>query len=192
VSGLFVELRHLADFFLSSHYLELPETDCILYSDWVYTIKRSLLSFSNLAENEVAQSMRIEAASCIAALIVVETRFRRVSLKSHAIKRFLGRQQTLMKSTLNNVSFLLTSPATAKVLLWALFIGGTAAWKDKDRSWFVSHSAWLCWFLGISDWGKMEAVLEGVLWQTHWDMTYMALWNEVESTILTIIDTAKQ
>lgn len=184
-SSLFVELRHLGDLFASNHFLKLPEMDCIMYSDWVYSIKRRLLSTLNISGSEFCQVMQVEAICCTSAFIVVETCFRSIHLKCRVMQRFVTRQQTLIKPILDDVSFLIASPSTAKALLWALFITGTAASKVDERQWFVTQLAWFCWFSDVKSWKNMEGALEDIFWQPKWEiiLPYRELWSDVESAI---------
>jgi hypothetical protein len=182
-SILFVELRHLGDLFASNSYHKLPEMDCILYSDWVYSVKRRLLSTLNISEHEVRREMQIEAICCTSALIVVESCFRSIHLKCRVMQRFVARQQKIIEPILNDVSFLSSSPSTAKALLWAIFITGTAAVKIEECQWFATQLAWFCWLLDINRRKDMEAILEGILWQPKWEIVLpnRKLWSDVQS-----------
>jgi hypothetical protein len=181
VSGTFAELRHLARFLNSRSSVQLREMDSTLYSDWVYSIKRRLLSLSNTAVDQLTRTAQIETSCCIAALILVEICFRGIRINARIIERFVTRQRCLIEPVLSDVSFFLANPALARALLWALCISGTAAEKRQERQWFVSQLVWLCWLLNINHWKDMEAVLEGILWQPGWEIPYMALWEEVKS-----------
>ena len=185
ISNLFAELRHLADLFASKRYLKMPEMDCILYSDWVYSIKRRLLFAVIISGNNACQELQIETICCTSALIVVETCFRSINLNCRVMQSFVSRQKTLIKPILDDVSFLIASPSTAKALLWALFITGAIAANIEERQWFVTQLAWFCWLLDVKRWNDMEIILEGIFWQPRWEiiLPYRELWRNVESAI---------
>lgn len=188
VEGLFVELRHLADIFASDHHLKLPEMDRILYSDWVYSVKRRLLSLSKDSDNNVTTNKQIEAACCTAALIVVETCFRGIRLDSQVIAGFVTTQLILIQTVLRDISFIMASPSAAKALLWALFVSGCVSQRKEERHWFVTQLAWFCWLLDIDSWEDVEVVLSKILWHSRWDIPYRMLWADVKSTLATTLD----
>lgn len=188
VSNLFVELRHLADIFASDHYLKLPEMDRILYSDWVYSVKRRLLSLSKISEDNVTTNKQVEAACCTTALIVVEVCFRGIRPDSRVVQGFVTRQLALIQVILRDISFIMASPSAAKALLWALFVSGCASQRSEERHWFVTQLAWFCWLLDLDSWQDVEPVLSGVLWHSGWDIPYRAFWIDVKSTTATSLD----
>jgi hypothetical protein len=180
VYDVFVDLRRLARILNSSSYIQRQEMDNIWYSDMVYSMKRKLVSLSNAVGDRRTQTTPIEAPCCTAALILIEVCFRGIGLDSRIIQIFVTRQRTLMEPLLADVSLILTSPAKARALLWALCISGTAAERRPERQWFVTQLVWLCSLLEINHWRDMEAVLNDVLWQPGWEIPYTVLWDEVK------------
>jgi hypothetical protein len=182
ICDVFVDLRYLAR-------IQLQKLDNLWHSDWIYSIKRKLVSLSNTVGDQHAQNMRVQASCCTAALILIEVCFRGIGLATRIIERFVKRARAIIEPVVTNVLLILTSPAIARPLLWAIYISGTAA-KRPERQWFVAQIVWLCSCLDINHWKDMEAFLEGILWQRGWEIPYMALWDEVQIARVKLHDVA--
>ncbi|KAJ5632078.1 transcriptional regulator family: Fungal Specific TF [Penicillium lividum] len=74
-----------------------------------------------------------------------------------------------------------TSQTTLSPLIWALTLGGIAAFESPDRSFFVSSLAYVARRSDIRSWSGIRPVLDGMLWhEGASDRAGRDLWREVE------------
>jgi hypothetical protein len=67
----------------------------------------------------------------------------------------------------------------SKILLWTLFVGGTAAMEGSHRKWFVDRLAERRRYFGLLRWGDARRFLVNYLWsEAHCAGSYEGFWNE--------------
>lgn len=115
-----------------------------------------------------------------AAAILVEVCFRGVGINARIVDTLLAR----LKGSLD-VAFLdewiLGEYAKARELFWALCVGGIAAVRRPEGSWFVKHATRLAGELNVGCWRDAENILESVLWHSDWGLPHEAFWVALNS-----------
>lgn len=72
------------------------------------------------------------------------------------------------------------SGESSKILLWAIFVGGTAALEMSHREWFVNRLVEMRRNFGLQRWKDAKKFLELYLWsEGHCTASYEGLWNAV-------------
>ena len=178
VSDIFADLRQLSHILASSNTTELKRLDSLQYSDWLYCVKRALTDLSNCKRDAEKQ---ILPCISIAALILVEVCLRGISLNSGIIDRLVARGKTTLEVLSAGISIASADTATRIILLWVLFVCGTAATTRAEYLWYVCRVVELCDLLDLHNWEDVEVILEDVWWHSTWILPYVALWGEMET-----------
>ena len=67
---------------------------------------------------------------------------------------------------------------SSKILLWTIFVGGTAALEGSHRQWFVDKLAGMRRSFGLQRWEDARRFLQDYLWSAaHCTASYEGLWN---------------
>jgi hypothetical protein len=75
---------------------------------------------------------------------------------------------------------MLSKDSGANILLWTMFVGGTAALEGGQRRWFIERLAQTRRSAGLRTWQDAKKFLENYLWsEAHCAVSYEAFWNEM-------------
>jgi hypothetical protein len=70
------------------------------------------------------------------------------------------------------------SGESSKILLWTIFVGGTAALEGSHRQWFADKLAGTRRSFGLQRWDDARRFLQEYLWSAaHCSTSYEGLWN---------------
>jgi hypothetical protein len=177
---LFIDLRDLAE--LELHQSKSPQDmNAIQDSDRLLLTELKLLTFSRSPN-----SSKLVASACMAAIMFLDKYLRGVSFKARIMDRFVTRLQASMNEVLDTISPFDIDVKIARILLWILYVGGTAAEKKPERAWFVTHLSYFCDSLQLNTWEDAKRTVQSFLWPSDWEECGSLLWEEVNKDRSTI------
>ncbi|OCK86431.1 hypothetical protein K432DRAFT_438525 [Lepidopterella palustris CBS 459.81] len=178
VAEVFASLRHLSRVLILSSTTELRTLDALWWSDWIYWVKRTLVTLSNVKGDKEKQ---LVSCIAIAGHTIFEVCLRGISLNNRIIDRLVSRQKDALEKMLPKVTIDPAHPTRSLSVLWSLFASATAATTRPECSWYVDKLVEVCNLLDLHNWEDVEAVLEDVWWHSSWKLPYQTLWDEVKA-----------
>lgn len=177
VHNVFNDLRHLSHILLTNSDRQLQSLNTLGHADWIYCVKRSLVLLSN---KPVIEATDFVPCLALAAHLLLEVCLRNININSRIIDRLVTRSKHALDRVFLNSSTTSTQPTTSVLLLWTLFVAGTAAYSRPEAPWFIERMKEVLDRLRLYTWPDIEDVLEDVWWHSAWKLPYVGFWNEIQ------------
>lgn len=172
--GLFIDVRDLAE-------LDLDQPKSHKDMNAIQDSDRLLLTeFKLVALSRSPASSKLVASTCVAAIMFVDKHLRGINFNARIMDRFVARLQASMNEALDTISPFDIDVEMARIVLWILYVGGTAATQKPERAWFVAHLSCFCSSMHINTWEDAKQILESFLWPSDWEKCGCCLWEEVD------------
>ena len=142
---LLTDLRDLAELDLDQP-KSPPDMNAIQNSD-----RLLLTEFKLLALSRSPTSSKLVTSACMAAIMFLDKHLRGINFNARIMDRFVARLQTSMNEVLDTISPFDIDVKIARIVLWILYVGGTAAEKKPERAWFVTHLSYFCDSMQVSN-----------------------------------------
>jgi len=148
--------------------------------------KLLLTEFKLLALSKSPTSSKLLASTCMAAIMFLDRYLRGISFNARIMDRFVARLQASMNDVLDTISPFDIDVKIVRIVLWILYVGGTAAEKKPERAWFVTHLSYFCDSMQLNNWEDAKRTLQSFLWPSDWEECGGFLWEEVSKDRSTI------
>jgi hypothetical protein len=167
-------LRHLSDIKSSI----MNEVQRMEFSNCIYLAEYRLLTIFNDGLPSNSTSINARKAWQLAAYLYIHVALRELPVASHAEQNLVQQLITTLKQIRQD--FQVKWKDNLSLLLWIMFVGGTAATSKADRQYFINHIVWVSARLGISSVPDFRNNLRKVIWlDSFCDRFSAELWERV-------------
>jgi hypothetical protein len=183
LNNTFYNMHCLSVHLDSSGRQQLTYEEQMLYSDMIYLIELRLLTLHNgmilhMAFPGVGLLDGLHHAACDGASIYINSTLRNIPLCTAMYNpRIRG-----VKDNLEQINLTYVCEHFPALLLWLLFVAGSAAIGRPQRVWFVQQLAAVSAALKLDCWESTKLRLREFFWFDRlYESKYLLLWKEMEA-----------
>jgi hypothetical protein len=175
----FAELQRLSKIKASTQIENSPTLDGISYSDWVYSLGRSLIFQPH---SSTIEKMLFGRCYHIAALIYIHACLCDVNFESRVIEVLVDQLQKNVERLVLNDGFskFRDLELQRNEVFWSLVVGCMAS-KGKPHFFWFGKALKLGYIsLGLKSSLEMKRFLKGVLWDSNLELWSQSLWSQID------------